>query len=124
MPDPRSSGGFVDQARPVRNGLWSASHVVGGSPEITLNQEPNMNAAARPALDLKVPDYVKNPRLVAWVSDMVALCKPAAIHWCDGSQSEYDQLCQRLVEAGTFRKLNPAKRPNSCLVRPQRRGPR
>ncbi len=75
-----------------------------------------MNAAARPALDLKVPDYVKNPRLVAWVSDMVALCKPAAVHWCDGSQSEYDQLCQRLVDAGTFRKLNPAKRPNSFLA--------
>ncbi len=75
-----------------------------------------MNAAARPALDLKVPDYVKNPRLVAWVADMVALCKPAAIHWCDGSQAEYDRLCQQLVDSGTFRKLNPAKRPNSYLA--------
>ena len=75
-----------------------------------------MNAAARPALDLKVPDYVKNPRLVAWVADMVALCKPADIHWCDGSQGEYDHLCQRLVDSGTFRRLNPAKRPNSYLA--------
>jgi phosphoenolpyruvate carboxykinase (GTP) len=75
-----------------------------------------MNAAARPALDLKVPDYVKNPRLVAWVADMVALCKPAAIHWCDGSQAEYDRLCQQLVDSGTFRKLNPVKRPNSYLA--------
>ncbi len=75
-----------------------------------------MNAAARPALDLKVPDYVKNPRLVAWVADMVALCKPAAIHWCDGSQAEYDRLCQQLVDSGTFRKLNPTKRPNSYLA--------
>ena len=75
-----------------------------------------MNAISTPELDLKAPAYVKNPRLIAWVSDMVALCKPAAIHWCDGSQEEYQMLCQRLVDAGTFTKLNPAKRPNSFLA--------
>jgi len=46
----------------------------------------------------------------------VALCKPAAVHWCDGSEAEYQQLCQVLVNAGTFKQLNPAKRPNSFLA--------
>ena len=75
-----------------------------------------MNAPASPGLDLKAPDYVKHPRLIAWVAEMAALCQPAAIHWCDGSQEEYQALCQRLVDAGTFTKLNPAKRPNSFLA--------
>ncbi len=75
-----------------------------------------MNAASTPGLDLKAPAYVKNQRLIAWVTEMAALCKPAAIHWCDGSQEEYQMLCQRLVDAGTFTKLNSAKRPNSFLA--------
>jgi phosphoenolpyruvate carboxykinase (GTP) len=68
-------------------------------------------------LDLNVPSHVKNARLVAWVADMAALCKPDRIYWCDGSQAEYDRLCQELVEAGSFIKLNPAKRPGSFLAR-------
>ncbi len=75
-----------------------------------------MNAPAMPGLSLKAPDFVKHPRLIAWVADMAALCKPAAIHWCDGSQEEYQSLCQQLVDAGTFTRLNPAKRPNSFLA--------
>jgi phosphoenolpyruvate carboxykinase (GTP) len=59
---------------------------------------------------------VKNPKLVDWVAEMVALCKPAAVHWCDGSDAEYQMLCQRLVDAGTFKPLNPLKRPNSFLA--------
>jgi len=75
-----------------------------------------MNTSTTPGLDLKAPDFVKNPRLIAWVTEMAVLCKPAALHWCDGSQEEYQVLCQRLVDAGTFTKLNPAKRPNSFLA--------
>lgn len=75
-----------------------------------------MNTSTTPGLGLKAPDFVKNPRLIAWVTEMAVLCKPAAIHWCDGSQEEYQMLCQRLVDAGTFTKLNPAKRPNSFLA--------
>ena len=65
---------------------------------------------------LNTPDYVKNTRLIEWVARMAALCKPDAIHWCDGSQAEYERLCQQLVDAGTFKKLNPARRPGSYLA--------
>ncbi|GAB3361722.1 MULTISPECIES: phosphoenolpyruvate carboxykinase (GTP) [Giesbergeria] len=75
-----------------------------------------MNAPAMQGLNINAPTYVKNARLLAWVADMVALCKPNNIVWCDGSQEEYDRLCQQLVDAGTFKKLNPAKRPGSFLA--------
>ena len=75
-----------------------------------------MNAPTMNGLPIQAPSYVKNARLIAWIADMAALCKPAQIHWCDGSKEEYDRLCQQLVDAGTFRKLNPAKRPNSFLA--------
>ncbi len=74
-----------------------------------------MNASLK-SLAVQAPAYVKNAKLVSWVAEMAALCKPAQIHWCDGSQQEYDLLCQQLVDAGTFRKLNPAKRPDSFLA--------
>ena len=77
-----------------------------------------MNAPLTPGQikDLNTPTYVKNAKLIAWVGDMVALCKPDSVYWCDGSQAEYDRLCQQLVDAGTFKKLNPAKRPGSFLA--------
>jgi phosphoenolpyruvate carboxykinase (GTP) len=67
-------------------------------------------------MNIHAPAYVKNPKLVAWVSEMTALCKPDTVYWCDGSEEEYSRLCQQLVDAGTFKKLNPAKRPNSFLA--------
>ncbi len=75
-----------------------------------------MNAPVNLGLSLNTPSYVKNAKLVAWVADMVALCKPAAIHWCDGSQAEYDRLCDQMVASGTLKRLNPAKRANSYLA--------
>ena len=65
---------------------------------------------------LNAPAYVKNAKLIAWVAEMAALTKPKDIYWCDGTEEEYQRLCQQLVDAGTFKKLNPAKRPNSFLA--------
>ena len=58
-----------------------------------------------------------NTTLIAWVKEVAELTKAAAIHWCDGSQAEYDRLCQELVDAGTFIKLNPKLRPGCFLAR-------
>ncbi|MCB9152471.1 MAG: phosphoenolpyruvate carboxykinase (GTP) [Caldilineae bacterium] len=62
------------------------------------------------------PDNLKHSALLAWVDEMAALCTPDSIHWCDGSDAEYDALCAQMVEAGTFIKLNEEKRPNSYLA--------
>ena len=58
----------------------------------------------------------KHENLRAWVEEVAALTEPDDIHWCDGSAEEYDQLAQRLVDAGTFERLSEAKRPNSYLA--------
>ncbi len=61
--------------------------------------------------DVKYP--TKNKRLIEWVEEVARLTTPDRIHWCDGSAEEYDELCQRLVDAGTFTRLSEAKRPHS-----------
>ena len=66
---------------------------------------------------MEIPSYVRNRKLHAWVEEMVALCQPDAVHWCDGSQEEYDSLCEQMVASGTFIGLNAEKRPNSFLAR-------
>jgi len=75
-----------------------------------------MNSPTLKGINVNAPSYVKNAKLIAWVADMAALLKPDSIYWCDGSQEEYDRLCQLLVDAGSFKRLNPAKRPNSYLA--------
>jgi phosphoenolpyruvate carboxykinase (GTP) len=57
-----------------------------------------------------------NTELLKWVGNVIDLCKPDAVHWCTGSQEEYDNLCELLVQKGTFKRLNPEKRPNSYLA--------
>jgi phosphoenolpyruvate carboxykinase (GTP) len=58
-----------------------------------------------------------NQKLLKWVEEMAHLCKPDRVHWCDGSEKEYDEMCDRLVNSGTFIKLNEQKRPNCYLSR-------
>ena len=75
-----------------------------------------MNSPVMQGLNLRSPAYVRSADVIAWVADMAALCKPDSIHWCDGSDEEYARLCQQLVRSGTFRQLDPLKRPNSFLA--------
>ncbi len=72
--------------------------------------------SARAASPTAVPSWVTNRRLVAWVEEIAALTTPDSIHWCDGSQEEYDALCDQMVASGTFQRLNPAKRPGCFLA--------
>ena len=58
-------------------------------------------------------DSPAKSELESWVNSIASHSEASAIHWCDGSQAEYDNLCQLLVKKGTFISLNPVKRPNS-----------
>jgi phosphoenolpyruvate carboxykinase (GTP) len=58
-----------------------------------------------------------NDSLAAWVSQAVSLCEPDDVHWCDGSDEEFDRLCELLVESGTLERLSEERRPNSYLAR-------
>ncbi len=75
-----------------------------------------MNQPAMKGLRLNLPAYVKHARLIAWVADIAALTEAADVYWCDGSAEEYQRLCDQLVAAGTFKKLNPELRPGSYLA--------
>ena len=75
------------------------------------------------AIDLEQPQEGTGAKLTRhsilhnWVDRMIDLCKPENVHWCTGTQSEYDALCQRMVDTGTFLRLRKDKRPNSFLCR-------
>jgi phosphoenolpyruvate carboxykinase (GTP) len=60
-----------------------------------------------------MPATSSHQRLNDWVNEWAAILGPERIEWCDGSEAEYDRLCGDLVAAGTFTKLDEAKRPNS-----------
>ena len=95
-------------------------------PALKSFQSPRWRAANNPltestqtmttTLTAHQPDTSSRP-LNAWVREMADLCQPAAIHWCDGSEAEYQSLCELMVEHGTFTRLNPEKRPGCYLAR-------
>ena len=78
---------------------------------MTVLSEPR---AAAP--ELNAPSWVTNQRLREWVAEVAALTQPDRIHWCDGSPAENEALLDQMVAAGTLKRLNPAKRPNSYLA--------
>ena len=67
-------------------------------------------------LNLNAPAYVKNAETHRLGGRHGGAVQADSIYWCDGSEEEYARLCQQLVDAGTFRKLDPVKRPNSFLA--------
>ncbi len=69
-------------------------------------------------IDLLAPPIpTTNKHLIRWVEKMAELCQPEHIHWVDGSQAEYDSLCDQLVQAGTFTRLNQELWPGCFYAR-------
>jgi len=61
--------------------------------------------------------WTSNKNLIEWINNAIELCQPDQVWLCDGSEEEYQKLCQKMVETGTMIKLNNEKRPNSFLSR-------
>ena len=73
--------------------------------------------AIDPQLSSEAAAPTRHQALLAWVEEVAALAKPAAIRWCDGTQAEWDELTTQMVASGTLTQLDPAKRPNSFYAR-------
>src|SRR5947208_11685254 len=58
-----------------------------------------------------------NQHLLRWVRKMADLARPAAIHWVDGSPTEYEQLCEEMVRSGTVTRLNEDRWPGCLYAR-------
>ncbi|GAB4232352.1 MAG: phosphoenolpyruvate carboxykinase (GTP) [Chlamydiales bacterium] len=65
-------------------------------------------------------EWTQHPKLNAWINEMRLLCRPKEVHICTGSDEEYGDLCDKLVDSGTFTKLNPETFPNCYLARSTR----
>src|SRR3954465_5425090 len=69
-------------------------------------------------VDLSTPSTkIKNRRLAQWIEEIAQLCKPDQVSICNGSAEEYQEMLRLMIQSGTAIPLNPAKRPNSVLIR-------
>ncbi len=75
-----------------------------------------MSQPATASASVSAPGYVKHRGAIEWVAKIAALTKPERIYWCDGSQEEYDRLCNEMVASGMFKRLNQKLRPNCFLA--------
>jgi phosphoenolpyruvate carboxykinase (GTP) len=75
-----------------------------------------MNHPYPPAIDIGAPADVKHGGIRNWIARIAALTKPDRIQWCDGSQEEYDRLCEGMVKSGMLKRLNPKLRPGCFLA--------
>ena len=75
-----------------------------------------MNQRHIAGIGIDAPSYVQHEAGKEWVARIAALAKPDRIVWCDGSQGEYDRLCDEMVKSGMLKRLNPKLRPNSFLA--------
>ncbi|MEW6262239.1 MAG: phosphoenolpyruvate carboxykinase (GTP) [Thermodesulfobacteriota bacterium] len=60
---------------------------------------------------------MKHGKLEAYVEEAARMCQPDQVHWCDGSEAEYQLMLRLMIQAGTAIPLNPALKPNSVFVR-------
>ena len=82
-----------------------------------LQEKLDRSATARPTSPLGQVPKGANPIVTAWVGEMVQMCQPDRVHWCDGSQAEYDALIEQGVAEGIFIRLNQQKLPGCYLHR-------
>ncbi|MGH8975997.1 MAG: hypothetical protein ACRD0C_22650, partial [Acidimicrobiia bacterium] len=78
---------------------------------------PVRDRSLRIGQDLGMTVASTNQALLDFVENGRRLFQPEAVQWCDGSQEEYDGLCELLVANGTFKRLSDARRPDSYLAR-------
>src|ERR1044072_3724239 len=99
---PRPFVGLPAESR--RAHLWQSA----------LISSPNTERLNKP-VTIETDALTSNQKLLKWVEEVAELTQPDTVHWCDGSAEEYDRIAQKMVEAGTFERLNDFKRPNSYL---------
>ena len=75
--------------------------------DVQIDESPVSEAAGK----------IKNKKLLQWVEDVAAMCKPDRVHFCSGSDQEYQLMTRIMLQSGTAISLDSQKRPNSIYVR-------